>query len=256
MKRAAAALVMLGIATATAAPSMAATTVYGSAQLKYTVNATASLSLSTNYTATGAQAAGAASILSNPAGNCSAGVAESTATLTFGGITPPASGMTGCYYKNAIGIGILSNDGAGVKVFEYTDTLAAGTAICVMTPTTVTPVASGSLALSGVAAAPAPATNATTCGAAPGGDNATALTAQGAATAGTGFGAAGAPGGTDVTATPTATTAGSVGFPWYSGTGVNGATYSFIGEDVQFNVSGTAVSGAATNVITVALVPQ
>ncbi|MBV8748508.1 MAG: hypothetical protein JO103_02215 [Candidatus Eremiobacteraeota bacterium] len=247
---------MLGIATATAAPSMAATTVYGSAQLKYTVNATASLSLSTNYTATGAPSASAATILSQPAGNCSAGVAETTATLTFGGITPPASGMTGCYYKNAIGIGVLSNDGLGVKVFEYTDTIATGTAICVAFPSTVTPAASGSLGLSGVTTAPAAATNATTCGAAPSGDQIFALSGQGAATAGTGFGAAGAPGGTDVTATPTATTAGGVGITWYSGTGVNGATYSFIGEDLQFNVGGTATSGAQTNVITVALVPN
>jgi hypothetical protein len=247
---------MLGIVATSAAPSMAAVTLYGSAQLKYTVNATASLSLSTNFTTTGAQAAAAATILSNPAGNCSAGVAEASATLTFGGITPPSgAGMTGCYYKNAIGIGVLSNDALGVKVFEYTDAIAPGTAICAMTPTGAALAAT--LTLSPVAAAPAPATSATTCGAAPAGFTATALTGQGAVTPGSGFGAAGiGNGGTDVTATPTATQAGNVGFNWFSGTGNNGATWTFLGEDLQFNVAGTAGSGANTNVITVALIPN
>src|ERR1700737_1769915 len=119
---------------ALAGPSMAAgTPVYGSAQLKYTVNATASVSIAVNYDANGnIQNAVNSSILPSVAGNCSAGVAEGAlATLTFGGITPPAAAgtYTGCYYKNAMSIGILSNDGLGVKVYEYTDTLAPGTQI-------------------------------------------------------------------------------------------------------------------------------
>lgn len=247
---------MLGIATASAAPSMAATTQYGSAQLKYTVNATASLSLSTNYTTTGAQATGAATILSSPAGACSAGIAETTATLTFGAITPQPSTYTGCTYLNAIGIGFLSNDANGVNIVEYTDTLATGTQICAFVPTTVTPATS--LTLSTYATAPAPYTGAA-CGAPPAGDKAsTPFVGLGAAVAGTGFGAAGAPvAGTDVTATPTATTYTSGGWQWYTGTANSGATWKFIGEDLQFNVGPSASSSTTTqtNVITIAMIP-
>src|SRR6202035_1371214 len=123
-KRALAALVMLGIATATAAPSMASTTVYGSAQLKYTVNATAAVSIAVNYDPTtgSIKNATAGSILPSVAGNCSAAVAEGVnATLTFGGITPPGAGYTGCYYQNRISVGVQSNDTLGVKIMEYLD---------------------------------------------------------------------------------------------------------------------------------------
>ncbi|MGD1066569.1 MAG: hypothetical protein ABR975_07110 [Vulcanimicrobiaceae bacterium] len=177
MKRALAALVMLGIATVTAAPSMAATTVYGSAQIKYTINATAQVAIATNYTSTApyGQSAGAATILASTAGNCAAGVAETGATLTFGAITPGSSATTytSCLYKNALLVGVNSNDSTGFKVWEYTDTVASGTVICAYANNTATmaasPVASPATAIAGNG----------TCAAPTGGAAGTALTSQG-----------------------------------------------------------------------------
>lgn len=246
---------MLGIATATAAPSVAATTVYGSAQLKYTVNATAQVSIATNYdpaVAGGPQKATAASILPSVAGNCSAGVAEATATLTFGGITPPGAGYTGCLYQNALSIGLLSNDASGVLVYEYLDVLAAGTQVCVIpNNTALAPKPSASTASGNPAAYTA---SCQVAGSLP------ALTAIGAASQGTAgtFGAAGNPatGGTDVTATPQYTAlVGTPGPLTYTGA-VNGAAFQFLGQDIQLNVSGAAASGNKTSILTIAVVPQ
>ncbi len=246
---------MLGIATATAAPSMAASTVYGSAQLKYTVNATASISIAVNYDVNGAiQPATASSILASTAGNCTAGVAEaSNATLTFGGITPPAAGFTSCYYKNALSIGVNSNDSAGVQVMEYVDVLKPGTAICAYrldaTPKNK-PTQSAATAITGQ----------NTCAAPAGGAAGTPLTQQGATTAGAGYGALGNPGApaTVVTAgAPTATAYGGAGYNVYSVAGSPPPTgWNFIGEDVSLSVDATAASGAQTSVITVALIPS
>src|ERR1700733_4101591 len=195
VKRALAALVMLGISAATAAPSAAATTVYGSAQLKYTVNATAAVSIAVNYDPTtgSIKNAVAGSILPSAAGNCSAAVAEgANATLTFGGITPPAAGYTGCYYQNAVSVGVQSNDSLGVQVMEYLDVAPAGTAVCVF-PLGAANTFNALPTASGASGNPAAYT-----GAACPTVNSIAgklLTALGAATAGTGFGAAGAPAG-------------------------------------------------------------
>jgi hypothetical protein len=254
VNRAVTALASLGIVTALAAPSMAATTVYGSAQLKYTVNATAAVSIAVNYDATGAIQSGvASSILPSVAGNCTAGVAEGTlATLTFGGITPPASGYTGCYYKNAISVGVSSNDALGLKVYQYTDTLATGTQICAFqlnAAPAAAPTQSGASANPGPYVAACPTVNGVT---------GVALTALGPVTAGTGFGAAGVPVGptTNVTATPTATTYVAGPPAIYSTGAAVGAAFKYIGEDIQMNVSAAATSGAATNVITYAVIPN
>jgi hypothetical protein len=254
VKRAVAALVMLGIGTVMATPSQAATTVYGSAQLKYTVNATASVSIATNYnTTTGAQQLTAPSILASAAGSCTAPAAETAATLTFAGITPPgtAGTYTGCLYQNALSIGILSNDSTGVNVFEYIDTPQTGEAVC-MVPTDASLKAAPSA--SAATGTVAPYYTGTTCGA----GVAKLLPGLGAATAGTGFGAAGNPGGTAVTATPTATTYTSGGIQLCGGatcTGNSGTTWKYMGQDIQLNVGTTAVSGSAANVITVAVIP-
>jgi len=248
---------MLGIATVTAAPSMAATTVYGSAQIKYTINATAQVAIATNYTSSApfGQSAAASTILASTAGNCAAGVAETGATLTFGAITPGSSATTytSCLYKNAILVGVNSNDTNGFKVWEYTDTVASGTVICAYANNTATmaaaPVASPATAIAGNG----------TCAAPTGGAAGTALTGQGASTAGTGFGGASNPGtGTwDVTATPTATTAGGVGDNIFSPTSAAG-TWLYGGEDISFSANSTAASSSVTqtNVVTVAVIPN
>ncbi len=253
MKRALAALVMLGIGYVSTAPSSAAVTVYGSAQLKYTVNATASVSIATNYNAAGAQGLGAPSILASAAGNCTAPAAEVAATLTFAGITPPGgAGFTGCYYKNAISVGVLSNDASGVKVVEYADVIAGGEQIC-MFPIDSTLQAAPSA--SGAAGNPA-----AYAGAACPTVNAVAgqkLTALGATNSGgAGFGAAGNPGGTAVNANPLYTIYTAGGSTICTCVGNSGAVWKFLGQDIQLNADGTAASGAASNVITVAVIPQ
>ncbi|HEX3465267.1 MAG TPA: hypothetical protein VHS78_14560 [Candidatus Elarobacter sp.] len=248
---------MLGIATASAAPSMAASTVYGSAQLKYTVNATASISIAVNYDANGAiQPAVASSILPSTAGSCANGVAEaSNATLTFGGITPPtaAGSYTTCYYKNALSVGVNSNDSAGVNVVEYVDQIQTGTAICAyrldLTPK-VKPTQSSATAITGQ----------NTCAAPTGGAAGTALSALGAVTAGAGYGAQGNPGAPAtvvVAGTPTSTAYTAGGFSIYSVAGSPPPVgWNFMGQDVSLSVSPAASSGAQTSVITVALIPS
>jgi hypothetical protein len=246
---------MLGIATATATPSLAASTVYGSAQLKYTVNATASISIAVNYDVNGAiQPAANSTILASAAGNCTAGVPEASATLTFGGVTPPAAGFTTCYYKNALSIGVNSNDSAGVQVMEYLDVLKAGTAICAYRLNAAPankPTQSAATAIAGQ----------NTCAAPTGGAAGTALTAQGAtANNGNGFGAQGNPGApaTNVTAlAPQSTVYGGAGYNVYTVAGsAPPAGWNFIGEDVSLSVDASAASGAQTSVITVALIPS
>ncbi|HTW83015.1 MAG TPA: hypothetical protein VMD91_02970 [Candidatus Sulfotelmatobacter sp.] len=233
---------------------MAATTVYGSAQIKYTVNATASVAIATNYTtaAPWGQAAGASTIYSQPAGNCTAGAAETGATLTFGAITPPTSGYTSCYYKNALLLGVSSNDTSGFKVYEYTDSVATGTAICSY-PLNATMAASPTV--SGATAAVTYVASCPTVNSVAG----VALVGEGGSTAGTGFGGASTPGtGTwDQTATPTATTAGAVGSVFFSAATANGS-WLYGGQDISFNVSSAAASSTTTqtNVVTLAVVPN
>jgi hypothetical protein len=247
---------MLGIATVTAAPCVAATTVYGSAQLKYTVNATASISIAVNYDSNGnIQPAVASTILASAAGNCTAGVAEaSNATLTFGGITPPggAGTYTSCLYKNALSVGVNSNDSAGVKVMEYMDVLPAGTVVCAY-PIDATPKSKPTQS-----AATAIAGNGT-CAAPTGGAAGTALTALGATTAGAGYGAQGNPGAPTtvvVAGTPTSTVYTAGGFSLYnSGAAAPPAGWNFMGQDVSLSVSPAAASGSnLTSVITLALI--
>jgi len=247
------ALALVGIASFTAAPALAATTVYGSADVKFTVNATAEVAIATNYATTApyGQSGTAATILDSTPGNCAAGVVETLATLTFGGVTPPGTGYNGCYYKNAVEIGISSNDTNGYKVIEYIDTIVTGTQVCLFrlnaTPAAA-PTVSGATGNPAAYSGGCPTVN-TIAG--------TALTGLGAATAGTGFGGASNPGtGTwNVTATPTATTYTSGGDTVYSGSSLLSG-WNYIGEDIQLNVSSAAPSSAQTNVLTVAVIPN
>jgi hypothetical protein len=255
MKRALAALAILGLGSVMAMPAQAAgPTVYGSAQLKYTVTATAALSLATNYVpATGSQSAAAASILPSAALSCTAGVAEGgLATLSFGNVTPPAGATsTGCYYQNAISVGISSNDALGVTLTEGIDVASAGVVVCAF-PLNAAPAALP--AASGAAGNPA-AQAAGTC------PTVNAVVGQKlAAVAGFvapgGFGAAGAPAGvtTDVNAQGTLFTAPGGFTVFTTGAPLGYAGYKFMGQDIQLNVDGTAASGAATKVVVFALV--
>jgi hypothetical protein len=250
---------MLGIATASAAPTMAATTVYGSAQLKYTVNATAAVSIAVNYDPTtgSIKNATAGSILASAAGNCTAAVAEGTnATLTFGGITPPASGYTGCYYQNAISVGVQSNDSSGIDVYEYLDAAPTGTAVCIFKLGAANTLAALPTA-SGASGNPAAYTGAA-CPTVNSVAGVLLNAGTGTYTVGTGFGGAGAPAGvtTNVSANPNAMSY-VTGTNIYAGSGgLSGTTFKYMGQDVQMNVNGNAASGAATSVITFAVVPR
>ena len=243
MKRAFTALAMLGLATVMTAPSSATTTVYGSAQIKYTVNATALVSIATNYATTSpySQSAAASTILPSVAGDCAAGAVETTATLTFGGVTPPGAGYTGCYYKNAVEVGVDTNDASGYKVIEYIDTVVTGTQVCLFrlnaTPAAA-PTVSGASGNPAAYTASCPTVNSIA---------GTALVGLGAPVAGTGT--------WNVTATPTATTYTAGGDTVYSGASLLSG-WNYIGEDIQLNVSSAAASVAETNVLTVAVIPN
>ena len=209
---------------------MAGAPVYGSADLKFTVNATAEVAIATNYATTApyGQSGAAATILDSTPGNC-AGVVETLATLTFGGVTPPGTGYNGCYYKNAVEIGISSNDANGYKVIEYIDTVVTGTQVCLFrlnaTPAAA-PTVSGASGNPAAYTASCPTVN---------------------SIAGTALVGLGAP--------PTATTYTAGGDTVYSGASLLSG-WNYIGEDIQLNVSSAAASVAETNVLTVAVIPN
>jgi hypothetical protein len=259
MKRAAAALVMLGLGTAMAIPANAATNQFGSAQIKYTVAATAALSIAVNYSpATGSiQAAVAGTIFPAGTGSCSAGIAEgANATLTFGSITPP-TGATAeeCYYSNAVSVGVSTNDSLGYTVQEGVDSVPAGTLIC-MFPTNAVPAAlppaSGSTGAKVTASTPS-TTTCPTVNAVAG----VALTATTGQVAPTVFGAAGAPAGvtTNVSATPGSFTGGGV-LAYTVAAGAPAAGYKYFGQDIAMNIDGSAASGAGlTRTVFYELIP-
>ncbi len=249
VKRVAAALVMLGVGTALAAPASAAgTTVYGSAKMTWTVAASAQVALVTDYNTTTVQGTTSPTFGVNGSGSCGAPAGETNNTLTFGSVSPGAVGYTGCNYPNAVAVGVNTNDTAGYKVVEYVDSaIPAGTAICAF--------ANGA---SGANAAVTTRTGASVpvayaAGAcAPGG---TALTAITAGLTGTGSGAANTPAGNGtLNATPAYTPYTAGGYTLATGTGAT-TGFAWQGEDVQLNVSFAASTATNSTDIVFAVIP-
>jgi len=267
VKRAVAALVTLGIGAMCSAPAFAVgAPAYGSAQLKYQIAATASVSIATNYAAaTGNTGSGGGAaiptFISGGTGSCGTAASEATAAvLTFGQITPPSgAGSQTCLYKNAVSLGVESNSAVGVQVFEYLDIVApTGIVVCAYptdTALAAKPTGSGVTAVAGGA----------TCAAPTGGVAGTILTntAAGASSGGTNFGAAGnsTPITSNVNATPLYNVYGAGGFnPCSSGTcsGTSGSSFKFLGEDISISASGAAAATATVQSFTVtyAVIPQ
>lgn len=103
----------------------------GAAQIQWTTAASATLSIVTQYSTAGAQGNAMPTLLQSVAGTCSPLNAESNFSLTFGSLIPKSSSAVGCLYKNAIAIGVQTNDAAGFSVNQYIDVpLTNGVGIC------------------------------------------------------------------------------------------------------------------------------
>lgn len=240
-KRAALALVGLGMAAVTCAPVSAATQT-GSVQMKWSVAATATMTLVTNYTSgvAAAQGTGANSLQPSPAGTCANQAAETAFTMTFGALTPSATTAVGCNYQRAVAATVTTNDSLGYKVTEFLDqTPTAGITFCAF------PNNSGAATVNAPASLQASAPAAYTAGACATGG--TALV-PGTGASGTG---GGNPGTTGIrTATTPATP-----YTWASTAAV--AANLVYGEDIQLNLAANQASTAAdTSYIIISLIPN
>ncbi|GAC1426922.1 MAG: hypothetical protein NVSMB5_21600 [Candidatus Velthaea sp.] len=237
MKRAASAVVALGMAAMVSTPAFAASQT-GAVQMKWNVAATASLNLATNYSATGLQQTTANSLQPSAAGVCASQAAETAFTMTFGPLTPSATTAVGCNYQKAVSATVVTNDSLGYKIQEWLDQApTAGVQFCAFT--------NGSSATAGPASvntvAPA-AIAGSTCAA--GG----ALLPAGSAAAGT---APGNPG----TASLRTSTAPATPYTWASTTAATANT--IWGEDVQLNLAANQASNTSdTSFIIISLIPN
>ncbi len=131
MKRSLAASVMIAALLAPAVPAHATSTSSGAAQLKFIAGATLTMSIVTQYSAAGAQGNAVPTLLPSVAGVCTAPASETNFTLSFGALAPLPNAATACLYKNAVAVGVNSNDANGFIVNEYLDaTPTTGIGIC------------------------------------------------------------------------------------------------------------------------------
>ncbi|HZO95225.1 MAG TPA: hypothetical protein VFB22_15875 [Candidatus Baltobacteraceae bacterium] len=127
------AIVSICAVAASAGPVSAATTTQGSAQLKFTLAATSSLALVTQYSAAFGQGNATPTLLPSAAGVCAGTGSEANFTLSFGTIVPQTAAAVGCVYKNAVAVSINTNDSAGYSVNEYLDSSpGTGMGVCAM----------------------------------------------------------------------------------------------------------------------------
>jgi hypothetical protein len=252
VKRAAAALVTLGMAAATCAPAFAANP-SAAVKMTWTVSATAQLSIATQYaTAVAALTQGTStpSLLPSVAGVCTGvGTTEVADNLSFGALTPSASAETGCDYQNAVAAEVVTNDSAGFKLNEFIAAAApAGITFCAI-PNGSTTNGAATTTASVESGNPAAATNATTCAVG------TALTAGSAAVAGV-VGQSNPVGGGVGTAGLETATAPGAPFVWGNATAATaGAFYS---EDMQINLAANTASTAAqqSSFLIIQLIPN
>ena len=126
---AASALVAVLIAPATFA--RASSTQTGGAQIQWTSAATSSLSIVTQYGTGFTQGNATPTLLPSAAGICTGTGTEANFTLTFGALTRSLTAPTACLYKNAIAVGVQTNDASGFSVSEYLDAATTtGIGIC------------------------------------------------------------------------------------------------------------------------------
>ena len=262
MKRSLVVFAAVAALLAPAASAYASTsTTSGNAQLRFTSAATQSMAIVTQYSTTATQGNAAPTLLPSIAGVCTPGASETNFTLTFGALNERAAGANACLYKNAVSIGVNSNDAAGFVVSEYLDaTPTSGIGICSfpntggsfpMTPA-ILPVAAS--ARSGnPAAGTFTGTNLTSCAA--GGSIVPAGTG-GISSGGSNPGNPGAPGLEFYSPSGTSLGVISLGTPTLNaGSIVN----FYAGQDIQVNLAAGAASTlvAQTGVyMTIQLVPN
>jgi hypothetical protein len=239
-KRATLALVGLGMAAATCAPASAASQ-SGAVQMKWSVAATASMTLVTNYTAgvAAAQGVGANSLQPSAAGVCANQAAETAFTMTFGSITPAVAAAVGCNYQRAVAATVTTNDSLGYVITEFLDQApTAGITFCAFKNNVGVATANAPASVN----AAAPAAFAGTCA-----GTGTALVA--------GSAASGVGGGNPGTAGIRTATAPGAPFTWASTAAV--AANLVYGEDIQINAAANQASIAAdTSYIIITLTPN
>jgi hypothetical protein len=239
VKRAASALVVLGLTAVTIAPSFAATQ-QGAVEAKWNVAATASMVLATNYVAaTGVQSLGANNLQPSPAGTCTAATTETALTMTYGPLTPSATAEVACNYQRAVLATVITNDSLGYKIVEYEEAApTTGITFCAF-PNGST--ASGAGPVSSQATAPTPYTG-SAC--------ATGGTALIAGTGGAVNSGAQQPG-----ANPATATAPASPYNWVSATSASAGTA--YGQDLQINLAANQASSASDQTyIIIELVPN
>jgi hypothetical protein len=232
VKRAALALVALGLTTFSVAPAFAASP-QGAVQMKWNVAATAQLTLATNYVvATGLQSLGANNLQGSPAATCTSAVAETALTMTFGALTASSTLATACNYQRAVLANVVTNDSLGYKLNEWLDQApTAGITFGAYT--------------NGFAVAPAAPASVNAVAPAPGGGS---ILPAGSAPSGAGPGQPG-------TAGIRTATAPGLPYVWASTAAATAGTNW--GEDIQINLSANQASSAAdTSYIIIQLVPN
>jgi hypothetical protein len=226
--------VTLGLSALVVAPAFSAT-LQGAVEAKWTVAATASLTLATQYsTTTGAQGTSAPSLLPSLPGVCSGtGTTETALTLTYGSLTPNAGSEVGCDYQQAILANVVTNDSSGFKINEFLEAApTGGITFCAFPNGSTT---------TGTTAPAAAASQFTSTGPAAytGSACATGGTVLVAGTGGTPGSGAGQPGTGEASAT--APTSGD--FVWVSAPGAtSGAQGANYGQDLQINLAANQAS--------------
>jgi hypothetical protein len=238
VKRAAKALVALGLTAITIAPSFAATQ-EGAVKATWNVAATASLTLATNYvTTTGLQGTATQSVQPSVAGTCAAVGSETALNLSYGQLTPSATVAVGCNYQRAVLASVITNDSLGYKVEEYEEALpTTGITFCAF-PNGSTATGAG------------PASSQSSAPAAYSGACASGGTALIAGTAGAPNNGAGQPG-----TNPANATAPASPYDWVSATAATAGTN--YGQDLQINLAANQASSASDfTYIIIELIPN
>ena len=118
-------------------PASAAVTVNGSVTVKWNTAIAATLVLSTNYDATGAQQLTAPSIITQNnggAGACTAAGAgsEGAGVVNFGSITPDFVQSTNCMYKNAVNALVKTNSVSWTLTQALAAAAVTGSTLCAL----------------------------------------------------------------------------------------------------------------------------
>jgi hypothetical protein len=123
--------IVASLAAASTPAAHASSTRTAGAQIQWTSAATASMTIVTQYSVAGAQGNAVPTLLPSLVGVCTAAGAEANFTMTYGALSPRPNAATACLYKNALAVGVNTNDAAGFTVNQYLDAApTSGVGIC------------------------------------------------------------------------------------------------------------------------------